>query len=165
MEKSTISNRSTKLFTLSSIKHSNRALLRKQPREAVSEEEKLLAKEYWDAVGEKFPDWRRAKERAISTAELRQSFVHAHGVALQALGFAGAALISSRPKDWRAAIKKLRYRLVSNQYRAVGGRAMIHGRISKASTNVMLTANVIKRALGLKLNEELAWKKPEALET
>jgi DNA sulfur modification protein DndB len=155
MEKSTISNRSTKLFTLSSIKHANRALLRKQPKEDVSNEEKLLAKEYWDAVAEKIPDWKRAKERAISTAELRLGFVHAHGVALQALGLAGAALISSKPKEWRVAIKKIRAIDWSRTNTDLWeGRAMVHGRISKASTNVMLTANVIKRALGLKLTEE-----------
>jgi len=164
MEKSTISNRSTKLFTLSSIKHANRALLRKHLRESVSEEEKLLAKEYWDAVGDVIPDWRRAKDRSVSTAELRQNFVHAHGVALQALGLAGADLISSKPKDWRAAIKKIRTIDWSRtNFEFWEGRAMVHGRISKASANVMLTANVIKRALGLKLNEEeLALEKSSA---
>src|SRR5262249_17362718 len=99
-EKSTISNRSTKLFTLSSIKHASRALLRKQPRETVSEAEKLVAKEFWEAVAEQIPDWGRARGRQVSTAELRQNFIHAHGVGLQALGFAGAALLASRPKDW-----------------------------------------------------------------
>jgi DNA sulfur modification protein DndB len=84
MEKSTISNRSTKLFTLSSIKHASRALLRKQPREAVRESEKLIAKEFWEAVADQIPDWGRARNRETSTAELRQNFIHAQGVGLQA---------------------------------------------------------------------------------
>lgn len=155
MERSTISNRSTKLFTLSSIKHANRALLRKQPREAVRDEEKLLAKAYWEAVAEQIPDWRRARDRTVSTAELRQGFVHAHGVALQALGIAGATLLSKKPKDWRSTVKRLRAVDWSRTNVSLWeGRAMVHGRISKASTNVLLTANVIKKTLGIGLTEE-----------
>ena len=155
MERSTISNRSTKLFTLSSIKHANRALLAKRPREAVNQEEKLLAKEYWEAVAEQIPDWGRARSRSVSTAELRQSFVHAHGVALHALGIAGAALLSANPKSWRSSVKKLRGVDWSRSNTALWeGRALIHGRISKTSTSVRLTANVLKRKLGLRLGED-----------
>jgi len=158
MEKSTISNRSTKLFTLSSIKHASRALLRKQAREMVKDEEKLLAKEYWETVGDQIPDWKRARERSIQTSELRQGFVHAHGVVLQALGHVGAALISARPKEWKAALKKLRGLDWSRSNVALWeGRALLHGRVSKASTNVTLTANALKKIIGLSLmDEELA---------
>jgi DNA sulfur modification protein DndB len=155
MEKSTISNRSTKLFTLSSIKHANRALLRKQPREGVAEEEKLLAKEFWEVVAEQLPDWGRARERLVSTSELRQSYIHAHGVALHALGIAGAELLSSRPKDWKSTVRKLRSIDWSRTNTALWeGRAMVHGRISKATTNVQRTATVLKKALGLRLSED-----------
>jgi DNA sulfur modification protein DndB len=155
MEKSTISNRSTKLFTLSSIKHASRALLRKQAREIVKEEEKLLAKQYWEAVGDQIPDWRKARERSIPTSELRQGFVHAHGVVLQALGHVGASLISARPKDWKVPLKKLRAMDWSRSNAALWeGRALLHGRVSKASTNVTLTANAIKKIIGLALTAE-----------
>lgn len=154
MEKSTISNRSTKLFTLSSIKHASRALLRKHLREGVSEEEKLLAKEYWEAVAEQVPDWGRARERRISTADLRQNFVHAHGIGLHALGIAGAALLSAKPKDWKQSLKRLKKVDWSRSNNDLWeGRAMAHGRMSKATTNVQLTANLIKKALGLRLSE------------
>ena len=155
MEKSTISNRSTKLFTLSSIKHASRALLRKQMREGVSVEEKLLAKEYWNAVAEHVPDWLRTRARQVSTADLRQNYVHAHGVALHALGIAGASLLAAHPKDWKAALKSIRTIDWSRSNTKVWeGRAMVHGRISKASTNVQLTANLIKKKFGLSLSEE-----------
>ena len=155
MEKSTISNRSTKLFTLSSIKHASRALLRKQAREPVKEEEKLLAKEYWEEVGDQIPDWKRARERSIATSELRQGFVHAHGVVLHALGHVGASLISARPKDWKAPLKKLKGLDWSRSNAALWeGRALLYGRVSKASTNVTLTANAIKKVIGLSLTDE-----------
>ncbi len=155
MEKSTISNRSTKLFTLSGIKHASRALLRKSLREAVSSEEKLLAKEYWDTVAENVADWIRARTKQVSTAELRQEYVHSHGVVLHALGIAGAALLSQNPKGWKNQLKALKKIDWSRTNVADWeGRTMLHGRISKASTNVRLTANYIKQVLGVPLSED-----------
>ena len=155
MEKSAISNRSTKLFTLSSIKHASRTLLRKRGRDPITEEEKLLAKEFWDTVAEQVADWRRARDKIVPTSELRQGYVHAHGVALQALGRVGAALLAARPKDWKAALKKIKNIDWSRSNTKLWeGRAMVHGRISKSSTSVALTANAIKKAIGLKLTED-----------
>jgi DNA sulfur modification protein DndB len=155
MEKSTISNRSTKLFTLSSIKHASRALLRKQLKDEITTEEKLLAKEFWEAVAENIPDWQRARAREVSTAELRQDYVHAHGVTLHALGLAGATLLAAQPKTWRAklqALKAVDWARASTE--VWEGRAMQHGRISKANTSVQLSANLLKMAMGLKLSPE-----------
>lgn len=157
MEKSTISNRSTKLFTLSSIKHASRALLRKGNRQKVSDQEKHVAQEYWDAVAEHIPDWTRARERAVVTSDLRQNFIHAHGVALHALGIVGADLLASSPHAWKKTLQKLsKIDWSRSNVQAWEGRAMVHGRISKASTNVLLTANLIKKHLGLKLKPEEA---------
>ncbi|TFZ03510.1 DNA sulfur modification protein DndB [Ramlibacter rhizophilus] len=161
MEKSTISNRSTKLFTLSGIKHASRALLGPSSRQTVSTEEKLLAQSYWEAVGESIPDWERARSRQISTAELRQEFVHAHGVTLHALGIAGSALLAAHPKDWRSRVKHLRKVDWSRRNASLWeGRALQNGRLSKANTSVQLTANSIKTVYGLKLSpEDLAFEK------
>lgn len=155
MEKSTISNRSTKLFTLSGIKHASRALLKKNLRESVSDEEKMLAKEYWDAVAENIADWSRAKLKQVSTAELRQDYVHAHGVVLHALGIAGASLLHQYPRNWRTQLRALRKTDWSRTNTADWeGRALLHGRVSKASTNVQLTANFIKMAVGVDLSDD-----------
>jgi DNA sulfur modification protein DndB len=157
MEKSTISNRSTKLFTLSSIKHASRALLRKKMKEEYSAEERMLAKEYWDAVAEQIPDWARARTREVATADLRQNYVHAHGVTLHALGIAGAALLSSRPKNWKSQVKMLRGMDWSRSNTKLWeGRALSNGRVSKASTNVQLTANLLKQRFGLQLTDDEA---------
>ena len=153
MEKSTISNRSTKLFTLSSIKRASRALLRKQSKEEVSPEEKLLAKEFWEAVAEQIPDWVRARRREVSTSELRQEYVHSHAVTLQALGIAGAELFAKRPKNWRAQLKALRkVDWLRSNVSTWEGRALVNGRISKASTSVQLAANHLKQVLSLSLS-------------
>jgi DNA sulfur modification protein DndB len=152
-EKSTISNRSTKLFTLSSIKRASRALLKKGPKEAVSTQEKLIAKEYWEAVAEQIPDWGKARQKTVATADLRQQFIHAHGVTLQALGIAGAELLSAHPKNWRSRIKALsKVDWSRTNAKSWEGRAIVNGRISKATSSVRLTSNHIKQAMGLTLS-------------
>ena len=155
MEKSSISNRSTKLFTLSSIKHASRALLRKGRRDDISHEESAFAAEFWTAVVSNVPDWSLAKKRKVASSDLRQNFVHAHGVALQAIGTAGADLVATHPTGWKTRLKKLQTIDWSRSNEPLWeGRAMIHGRISKARTNVRLTANLLKKHMGLRLNAE-----------
>lgn len=154
MEKSTISNRSQALFTLSSIKLSSRVLLGKTAREEISAAEKMVAKEYWDAVHENIPDWGRASRREVATAALRQSFVHAHGLALHALALVGATLLQSNPQGWKTQLQRLVNVRWSRSDPLWQGRALVHGRISKAASHVCLTANHLKSVIGLPLSQE-----------
>lgn len=153
LEKTTISNRSRKLFTLSSIYLATRKFLRKGTRVAVTAEEEILAREFWTEVAKYIPDWRAAADRKISTAELRRDFIHAHGVALQALAIAGADLVAAEPVRWKARLRPLqKLDWARSNAKLWEGRATIGGKVSKAEANVQLTANVIKEALGLPLS-------------
>lgn len=155
MEKSTISNRSPTLFTLSSIKHSSRALLQKRLKDDISSGEKMIAKEFWDAVSDHIPDWAKAQRREVSTAALRQDAIHAHGLALQAFAQMGAALLAENPRNWKSQLKAIEKIDWSRNNTALwDGRALVHGRISKAAANVRLTANYLKLTVGLKLSDE-----------
>lgn len=150
--KTSISNRSRELFTLSSIYQATKKLLGKKSGAAVSEQEEQLVVEFWTEVSKNIPDWRDAASRKASPAELRRNCVHAHGVALQAIAIAGASLIANHPKAWRKKLAKLRRLDWSRQNAELWeGRALIGGRLSKAYNNVILTANVLKRTLGLSL--------------
>lgn len=155
LEKSSLSNRSAKLFTLSGIKHASRSLLRKGRRDEISKKERTLAAEFWSEVAKNVPDWQLAKQRKVATSELRQHYVHAHGVALSALGTAGADLLAIHPDSWQGRLKVLNGLDWSRSNGELWeGRAMVHGRISKARTNVRLTANFLKVQMGLRLNTE-----------
>lgn len=86
---------------------------------------------------------------------MREGFIHSHGIALQALGKAGNALLKLHPKDWRkrlSALEKIDWSRANAK--VWEGRALIGGKVSKVSTNVILTTNVIKNALGLALDLE-----------
>jgi DNA sulfur modification protein DndB len=149
-EKTTISNRSIKLFTLSGIFQGTRALLGKEKRGEISLEERALAMDFWAEVGTHIPEWELAAQRKVTAAELRKDFIHAHALALHAVGLVGHTLIAQEPKKWRDRLKKLRgldWR--RSNAKLWEGRATIGGRVSKAYANVLLTASVIKLALGI----------------
>lgn len=156
VERTSISNRSTKLFTLSSIYQATKELLKKRGKSPeVSEEDEKLAVEYWTALGVIIPEWRLAKEKRVSTAELRREFIHTHGVALHALGRAGADLITQHPGDWQDRLKALAtIDWTRTNLELWDGRAIINGRVSKSKSSIMLTVNVIKTTLGLPLSPE-----------
>ena len=82
--RSTISNRSFKLFTLSGIYHATGILLAGKQEEPYAERVEL-AVGFWSEVCRLIPDWRRAKAREVSPADLRKTYVHAHAIALAAL--------------------------------------------------------------------------------
>ncbi|MBI3825593.1 MAG: DNA sulfur modification protein DndB [Candidatus Rokubacteria bacterium] len=154
-EKTTISNRSIKLFTLSGIYQGTRALLNKPKQARVSPQEEALAIDFWTEVGRNVPEWTMAKERKVSAAELRRDFIHAHGIALHALGIVGAALLAAEPKRWKDRLRALaKVDWSRSNTKLWEGRAMIGGRVSKAHNNVILTAAVLKRALDLPLSPE-----------
>lgn len=155
MDKSSLSNRSTKLFTLSSIKMANRSLLRKSAKDQVSDEEKNLATEFWTEICKHIPDWNAAQRKQVSTAELRQNYIHAHGVTLQALGSAGADLLSQYQDEWQTHLKGLNDIDWSRSNVTIWeGRALMYGKLSKARANVALTANLIRQHIGVTLTAE-----------
>jgi DNA sulfur modification protein DndB len=173
-ERSTISNRSIKLFTLSGIHNATHALL--AGLELKSREEQVkLAVDYWTEVSRNIPDWLMAKDRRVSAADLRRDFIHAHTLALAALARVGNALLSEslmkkgtvprdsplfqhaagHRNDWKERLKKLETLDWSRANAGLWeGRAMNAGRLSKRSVNVTLTGNLIKRHLGLPLSAD-----------
>lgn len=153
MEKSSISNRSKRLFTLSSIYQATKKLLHLGTKDEPTPKQASLAHEYWKAVGENIADWRAARQGEVRSSELRSDCVHAHGVALQALANLGAALLEKRPNTWKKDLKALGKVDWSRKNPTWEGRALVAGRINKTQNHVTLTSNYLKHVLGLPLTE------------
>jgi DNA sulfur modification protein DndB len=153
-ERSTISNRSIKLFTLSGIHNATQTLLAGIELESV-EERTRLAVEFWTEVSQHMDDWQLARQRKVSAADLRRDFVHAHTLALAALARVGNVLLTQHASDWKLRLKKLASldwsRSNAGQWE---GRAMSAGRLSKRNVNVTLAGNLVKQHLGLALSAE-----------
>jgi DNA sulfur modification protein DndB len=151
--KSTISNRSQKLFTLSGIYQATRRLIGIEEGTEVPSEGKEMVVRFWNAVGNNMPDWLNAVKKEVSPKELRTDYVHAHGIALQALAIAGAALIAAHPDDWENRLVKIRTIDWARENSELWeGRAMIGGQINKSLNCQILTSNVIKKHLMLPLD-------------
>lgn len=161
MEKTTISNRSTSLFTLSAVYQANEALLKISAQDTVSFEQASLAHQFWLASGEIIPEWRQIIARTTTAATLRQNYIHSHTVALIAIGIAGHDLIVTHPVDWQDRLNVLETVDWSRENSKLWeGRAMVRGKMNKTRDSINLTANAIKQILGLTLNErELALEK------
>jgi DNA sulfur modification protein DndB len=158
MERSTLSERSRKLFTLSAIYSATKAFIGKIEDcegDAAVEQASEQAVEYWNAVGEHMPNWPAVQAGRMSAGEVRRDFIHSHGIVLQALGRFGRSLVKQRPQGWRKALDTLSSIDWSRDNAELWeGRAMIGGRVSKASQSVTLTTNALKQVVGLDLNPE-----------
>ncbi len=154
MEKSNVSPKSNKLFTLSAIKQATKALLSKGSRDGFNEAEQQLSIQYWETVTKHIPDWQMMLNKEVSPSQLRQEYIHAHGVGLQALGIVGKQLLSEHPNDWESRLVPLQsvdWRKANPEWVK---RTMNHGRVSKSTTNITLTSNALKSILGLALTPE-----------
>lgn len=152
-EKTTLSARSRRLFTLSAIYHATQELLwgRSEPSEKLVK----IAGEFWEVVAKQIREWQQVRDGKITAGEIRQDYIHSHAVALQALGRAGNNLLMIYPDDWKRrlqAIAKMDWRRANSILWE--GRALTGGRVSKGQQNITLTANAIKKQLGLPLSPE-----------
>ena len=154
MEKSSLAKRSRKLFTLSAFYNACADLVDGFATGELTKDAEVI-REYWEAVAKYFPAWTQVRDGKMLSSEVREGFIHSHGIALQAIAKAGNALIKKYPKGWKkrlGGLEKLDWSRVNAKFWE--GRAMVGGRISKTGTNVTLTINAIKGTLGLPLGEE-----------
>ncbi|WP_316883393.1 DNA sulfur modification protein DndB [Ralstonia flatus] len=155
-ERSSLSERSRKLFTLSALHYSILELLPEKELEDFATASRKC-QEFWELVGVQIPEWIYVRESKMTAGEVRRDFIHSHAIVLQALGRAGRALLQLPKTEVAKRIKKLRAVDWSRKNGATWeGRAMLGGSMAKSGQNVTLTANELKRVLGLKLTDEEA---------
>ena len=154
LERTTLSLRSRRLFTLSAIHHATSALLSHVESAEVAERvEKAV--DFWETVAENMEEWQLVREGKLTAGEVRQDYINSHAVVLQALGRAGQTLLSQARETLEETLEPLRaidWRRSNTSLWE--GRALIGGRVSKAQQSVLLTTNVIKQRLGLDLSPE-----------
>ncbi|HEV2801096.1 MAG TPA: DNA sulfur modification protein DndB [Pyrinomonadaceae bacterium] len=154
MDRSTLSLRSRKLFTLSAIYSGTSALLSNMEVGSL-EEGATTAAMFWEEVAKHFLEWQLVRGHKMTAGEVRRDFIHSHGIALQALGRVGNILLREHPGAWKKQVKGLKAldwsRSNAQQWE---GRAMSGGRVSNAGHNITLTTNAIKAHMKLPLTPE-----------
>ena len=154
LEKTTISNRSKKAFTLNGISDATRHLFGITKTRKLTSDEQYRAKEFWQLVGKYIPEWNLLVENKISSADLRKEFVHGNTNSLNALGIVGKVLIREYPEEWKEKIKGLRNVDWSRTNPDWEGRLLLNGRMLKNAVGVELAANTILQRCGIELPED-----------
>jgi len=148
LERTSISNRSTKFFTLNGISDATKSLLKPKSKNLTEEEHKLAA-EFWDEVSKNIPEWQLLVDKKVSAYELRQEFVHAHTNLINALGMAGHVLVTQFPDSWKQKVRGLQKVDWARDSPAWQGKLMIDGRMLKNRSGIKKAANIILQACGV----------------
>jgi len=154
LERTSISNRSTKFFTLNGIADATQNLLKLKRVKKVLEEQQRLAVEFWDAVSRNIPEWQLLIDKKVSAYELRKEFVHSHTNLLNALGIVGNVLVAQYPNNWKEKLRGLQKIDWSRSNQQWQGRLIIQGVMLKNKIGIELAANTILKACGTKLPPE-----------
>lgn len=155
-----ISVRSPKLFTLSTIYDANKELLRFSDVEGKTEDDDksfreitAIATRFWTKVAENMPVWRSVKEQHMRAMELRQESLASHATVMRAIGGAGAELMHEDPEGWENRLSALQGIDWSKSNQQWEGVCLVAGSVSSNRQSRQATKAFVKRALGLGLTD------------
>jgi len=160
LEQTSISNRSTKFFTLNGISDATKHLLKPKSRK-IPEEQQRLAAEYWDEVSKNIPQWQLLMDNKVSASELRKNYIHSHTNLLNALGIVGHVLTNRFPDQWKHKLKGFQKIDWSRSNPQWDGKLILDGRMLKNKIGIDLAAMMILLECGMaeKQLEEFKLKK------
>ena len=154
LEKTTISNRSTKAFTLNGISDASLKLLGMGKTRKITKENEETIKEFWRTTSENMPEWQLLLKGDILPNELRKNFVNTNTNLLNALGIACRIIIDKHPNDWQIQLRNLKKINWSRDAPEWDGRLIINGQMQKQIIGIELAANIIIKKWGLSLSPE-----------
>lgn len=152
-EKDMLGKFSSALFTLNNVYTANKRIIKRQE---CNETFINYCIQYWKKVSEHMMPWNDLVKHQISKTELREKYIAAQAVVLQALGRIGAYcyeniesdlldsyLIKLEEIDWKRSAKCWKQRVIKQ-----------NGRMINNETAIILAANVIKQQMTIPLNED-----------
>lgn len=151
-EKTTISNRSVKLFTLNGLYNATKLLLGKIDD---AERHENYVCTFWESLGKHLGEWQEHAKGKITSSTLRQNYLSGHNIFINAVSVATNAANKAgiEMKEVISAVSKESWRRDNPLWE---GRALQNGRITKSNISLLLTVNELKSRLGIELNEKEA---------
>ena len=146
MEKTSLSNRSSKFVTLNGLEIATRNLLGKNKN--LSAEERDKAVEFWNTVTKHIPEWNLLIERKVTPAELRKEFVHANTNMLESIALAGNRLMRKHPDDWKRRLAGLQRIDWSRTNPEWDGKIIIRGKMTKTKAGMAEAAKILLKYCG-----------------
>ncbi len=130
LEKTTISNRMNKFFTLNGIAEATRKFLGINGTK-ISVDERSKAKEFWNEVAKNIPEWQLLVQKRVTASELRSGYVHAHTNLLNAIGIVGNTIQNEYPSNWKQKLTSLQNIDWSRNNQEWEGKLLLKGRMLK----------------------------------
>ena len=153
LEKTAISNRSVKFFTLNGIADATRKFLGIKGTK-ISVDEQNKTKEFWNEMTKNIPEWQLLVQKRVAASELRKEYVHSHTNLLNAIGIVGNVLQNEYPSDWKQKLASLRNIDWSRSNPEWEGKLLIRGRMLKSKLGIELAANTILKKCGIPLSDD-----------
>ncbi len=153
MEKTSISNRSTKVFTLNGISDATMRLLGKSKGRKLSTDDKETLTIFWETVAKNIPEWQLLLQDKVSPYDLRKEFVHTNTNVLNALGIVGRTMMEEFPDTWKEKLRGLKNINWSRSNPEWQGRLIVNKQMVKNARGIELAANTILQKCGIKLSE------------
>jgi len=153
LEKTSISNRSKKVFTLNGISDATMRFLGIAKGKKITKQEKENIKEFWEEVTKNIPEWQLLLQNKVTPPELRKEFVHTHTNLLNVLGIVGRFVIEEYPDNWKEKLRGLKDIDWSRKNPEWEGRLLMGGRMIKNQLAIELATNLVLQKCGVTLSE------------
>ncbi|MGE5655640.1 MAG: DNA sulfur modification protein DndB [Actinomycetota bacterium] len=147
LERGTLSTKSPKLFTLSSISHATLSLWGNVTG-AEMERQVQLAADFWNLVSSLMLEWQLVLQGRMAATEVRQNFVHGHAIALLGLAAIGSDLLTVDRENWPerlAGLSEVDWSMSNPDWR---GHILCKGGVSKSKASVGWMREYLKKRLG-----------------
>lgn len=150
-EKDILGKYSSNLFTLSAFYNANKRVI--WPAPILEETEEFLL-QYWSCVCKNILPWKELHRREISKVDLRENYIVAQAVIIQVLGRLGNYFFVNRDCNLADSLRNLQtvnWRRDCEDWKLRTIRE--NGRMINNEEAIVLTCNVLKKHLGIPLNE------------
>jgi len=154
LEKTSISNRSKKAFTLNGILDATKRLLGKNLITKITKEEKEYIKEFWEVVATNIPEWQLMLDKKMVPFDLRTGYINTNTNVLNLLGIVGNDLMTQYPDSWKEKLRGLKKIDWSKKNPEWKGNLIVNGQMQKNIRGIQMAANIVLQKCGGKISED-----------
>ena len=150
-EKDILGRYSSNLFTLSTFYNANKRIIRSAP---IGKEVEAFLLRYWSSVCQNILPWKELYDHEISKVDLRENYIVTQAVIIQVLGRLGNYFFINKEHDiesYLRVLQSINWKRDCEDWKLRTIRA--NGRMINNEEAITLTCNVLKKHLGLPLDE------------
>lgn len=151
-EKDNLGKYSSNLFTLNTFYVANKKILTGKP---ANKDAHAFLLRFWQNITKNIVQWNELQKKEISKVDLRENYIVTQAIVIQAFGCIGNVFLYHPELEMEKCLlglKKIDWKRNADCWHLRAIKA--NGRMISGETAVLLTANVIKKELGLPLDPD-----------